>query len=101
MTVGGSSVSTIKPGRGADAIAMSKKWGEFMASHGAKNVRCLLLMNNTPMQIVLSWEAENNTAAGAFADKMMADPAFQSMMHEVSDEKSPVSASMTNTWIEV
>ena len=95
MTVGSSTVSTIKPGRAADAIAMTKKWAEFMAGHGAKNVRSLLLMNNTPMQIVLTLESENNTAAGAFADKMMADPSFQTMMHEVSSEDSPVSATMT------
>ena len=99
MTVGGSSVSTIKPGRGADAIAMTKKWEAFLAGNGAKNVRSILLMDNTPMQIVLSWEAENNTEAGAFADKMMGDPAFQTMMHEVGAEDSPISASTTNNWI--
>ena len=101
MTVGGSTVSTIKPGRAADAIAMTKKWEQFLGGHGARNVRSLLLMNNSPMQLVLTWEAENNTAAGAFADKMMADPAFQTMMHEVNSENSPVSSSMTASWVEV
>ena len=53
------------------------------------------------MQIVLTWESDNNTEAGAFADKMMGDPAFQTLLHEVNSENSPVSASITAPWIEV
>jgi hypothetical protein len=46
MTVGSSTVTTIKPGRAAEAIADSTKYGEIMTRHGAKNVRTLLLMNS-------------------------------------------------------
>ena len=68
MTVGSSTVSTIKPGRAADAIALTKKWEQFLGGHGAKNVRSLLLMSTSPMQVVLSFEAVTNTAVGALAD---------------------------------
>jgi hypothetical protein len=101
MTVGSSTISTIKPGRAADAIALTKKWEQFLGGHGAKNVRSLLLMSTSPMQVVLTWEAENNAASGALADKIMADPAFQPLMHEVNAEDSPVSSSMTSNWVEV
>lgn len=101
MTVGSSTVSTIKPGRAADAIAITKKWEKFLGGLGAQNARSLLLMSTSPMQIVLTWESESNAAAGALADKLMADPAFQPMMHEVNSEDSPVSSTMTTTWVEV
>ena len=101
MTVGSSTVSTIKPGRAADAIALTKKWEQFLAGHGAKNVRSLLLMSTSPMQVVLTFESESNTAVGEIADKMFADPAFQPLMHEVNSEDSPVSSSMTASWVEV
>lgn len=101
MTVGSSTVSTIKPGRGADAIALSKKWEQFLGGHGAQNVRSLLLMSTSPMQMVLTFEAENNAAIGALSDKFMADPAFVPLMHDVNSEDSPISSSMTTSWVEV
>jgi hypothetical protein len=101
MTVGSSTVSTIKPGRAADAIALTKKWEQFLGGLGAKNARSLLLMSTSPMQVVFTFEADNNTEAGALADKMMADPAFQPLMHEVNSEDSPVSSSVTASWVEV
>lgn len=58
-------------------------------------------MSTSPMQVVLTFEADNNTEAGALADKMMADPAFQPLMHEVNSEDSPVSSSVTASWVEV
>ena len=32
---------------------MTKKWEQFLGGHGAQNVRSLLLMNNSPMQLVI------------------------------------------------
>ena len=101
MTVGSSTVSTIKAGRAADAIAMSKKWEQFLGGLGAQNVRSLLLMSTTPMQVVLTFESENNATFGALADKMMADPAFVPLMHDVNSEDSPVASSVTGSWVEV
>ena len=101
MTVGSSTVSTIKAGRAADAIAMSKKWEQFLGGLGAQNVRSLLLMSTTPMQVVLTFESENNATFGALADKMMADPAFVPLMHDVNSEDSPVASSVKASWVEV
>lgn len=101
MTVGSSTVTTIKPGRATDAIADSKKYGEIMTRHGAKNVRTLLLMNSTPMRIVLSYEAENQAALGEIGDKVLADPELQKAMVETFGENGTSGGYITDTWIEV
>ncbi len=54
MTVGSSTVTTISPGRVADAIAGGKKYAALMARHGAKSVRMMLLMSSTPIRLVSS-----------------------------------------------
>ena len=70
MTVVGTHVSTVKPGRGADAIALMKKIAEGVARNGAKNVRVMLNTNVSPPQIAMGWEAENNAELGKLTDNV-------------------------------
>ena len=101
MTVGSFTVTTIKPGRAAEAIDDSKRYGEIMTRHGAKNLRTVVLMNSTPVRIVLSYEAETQAALGEIGDKVLADPELQMAMDETFGEGGTSSGYVTDIWIEV
>jgi hypothetical protein len=101
MTVGSSTVSTIHPGRVPDALAITKKFNEVIVRHGGKNVRNMVLMSSTPIRLVSSYEAENQTEFGKVADALLADPEFQPLMTEAFGESGPCSGYVSETWMEV
>jgi len=101
MAVGSSTVTTIKTGRVADALAVSKKFNELIARHGAKNLRTMLLMSSTPIRLVSSYEAEDQAALGKIADSLLVDPDFEPLMNEAFGENGPSAGYITENWIEV
>ena len=101
MTVGASSVSTIKPGRVEDAIALSQKWGKVVTAAGGQNYRTVLLINATPIRLVQSYEAADQTALGKVTDTFMADPDALAVMNESGQKDSPIAGYISDTWIEV
>jgi len=101
MTVGFSSVSSIKPGRVEDAIADGEKFKKLLAAAGAQNVRTMLLMSSTPIRTVLSYEAADQAALGKVSDAMMADPATQEAMRAMGGPDGWSAGYTTDTWIEV
>ncbi len=101
MTVGSSTVTTISPGRVADAIAGGKKYAALMARHGAKSVRMMLLMSSTPIRLVSSYEADDQAALGKIADSLLADPELQQLMTESFGVGGTSSGYVTENRIEV
>ena len=101
MTVGNSTVTTIRPGRGAEAVAESKKFAEIVTRHGGRNVRSMLLMSSSPLRLVLSYEAEDQGALGEISEKLLADAEIQKMMVETFGEGGTSSGYVSETWIEV
>ena len=101
MTVGSSTVTTINPGRVPDALAVSNKFKELIARHGAKNLRTMLLLSSTPIRMVTSYEAEDQAELGKIADGLLADPEFQPLMNEAFGVGGPSSGYITESWIEV
>ncbi len=101
MTVGSSTVTTLKPGRMSDALAITKKFNEVIVRHGGKNVRNMLLMSSTPIRMVSSYEAENQADFGKVSDGLLADPDFEPLMNEAFGEKGPCSGYVTENWMEV
>ena len=101
MTVGLSTVSSIKPGRIEEAIADNEKWKKLLSAAGAQNVRTLLLMNSTPLQIVTAYEATDQAALGKVADTLLADPAALDLMRATQAADGYIAGYMSTTWIEV
>jgi hypothetical protein len=101
MTVESSTVTTVKTGRVADALAVSKTFNELIARHGAKNLRTMLLMSSTPMRLGSSHEADDQAALGKIADGLRADPDFEPLMNEAFGVSEPSDGYVTENWIEV
>ena len=101
MTVGFSSISSIKPGRVEDAIAEGEKFKKLLTAAGAQNVRTMLLMSSTPIRTVLSYEAEDQTALGKVSDAFMADPTAIEALKAMGEADSWSAGYVTDTWIEV
>lgn len=64
MAVGTSTVTTIKSGRVPDALDVTKRFSALLSRHGAKNPRTMLLLSSTPIRMVSSYEAEDQTELG-------------------------------------
>lgn len=101
MTVMYTNVSTVKPGRGADAIALMKKIGDGVARNGGKNVRVMLNTNVSPPQIAVGYEAESNADIGKITDNVYADTAFMALWSEAAADDGPMGAGAGSTWVEV
>jgi len=101
MTVGFSTVSSIKAGRVEDAIADGEKFKKLLAAAGAQNVRTMLLMSSTPIRTVLSFEAADQTALGKVSDTFLADPAAIEAMREMGGADGWSLAYTTDTWMEI
>lgn len=101
MAVGSSTVTTLVPGRENDAIAEGAKYKALLERHGAQNYRTMLLMNATPLRMVTSYEAEDQTALGKIADGLLADPELQELMAASYGPGGACSGYVTETWIEL
>ena len=101
MTVGFSSVSSIKAGRVEEAIAAGEKFKKVLTAAGAQNVRTMILMGSTPIRTVVSYEAADQAALGKVSDTFMADPAAIDLMREMGAKDGWSAGYTTDTWIEV
>ena len=103
MTVVSSIISTVKPGRFEDMVAMAHEAEKAFERHGASAVRLLAAAaaGEAAGNVTLAVEYDDLDAWGRAADESMADPDVLSLIARVRSAESPVTITQQSLAVEL
>ena len=92
MSLVQTTVTSAKPGRRHDAIAIALEASKLLERHGADDNRLLMaqMAGEVTNTHVFTTEFENGEAWGAFNDSLLADAELEALMTRVERDDSPV-----------
>jgi hypothetical protein len=92
MSLVQTTVTSAKPGRRHDAIAIALEASKLLERHGADDNRLLMaqMAGEVTNTNVFTTEFENGEAWGAFNDSLLGDAELESLMTRVERDDSPV-----------
>ena len=92
MSLVQTTVTTAKPGRRHDAIAIALEASKLLERHGADDNRLLMaqMAGEVTNTHVFTTEFENGEAWGAFTDSLLGDAELEALMTRVERDDSPV-----------
>jgi len=92
MSLVQTTVTSAKPGRRHDAIAVALEASKLLERHGADDNRLLMaqMAGEVTSTHVFTTEFENGEAWGAFNDSLLADAELEALMTRVERDDSPV-----------